>query len=56
MAPADVLWHFGWGYRRAAYRRMAERLGEDARQAYERVFAQEPKLVDGGKPVQELFG
>jgi hypothetical protein len=32
---------FGWGYRRTAYRRMADRLGGRARQAYERVFAQE---------------
>jgi hypothetical protein len=31
----------GWGYRRAAYRRMAERLGGAALAAYERVFAQE---------------
>jgi hypothetical protein len=30
-----------WGYRREAYRRMAERLGEPARQAYDRVFAAE---------------
>ena len=33
---------FGWGYRRAAYRKMAERLGATAVQAYERVFAAEP--------------
>jgi hypothetical protein len=32
----------GWDYRRAAYRRMAERLGERAVAAYKRVFAQEP--------------
>jgi len=32
----------GWGYRRAAYRRMAERLGPRAQEAYARVFAQEP--------------
>jgi hypothetical protein len=31
----------GWGYRRTAYRRMADRLGEPALTAYERVFAQE---------------
>jgi hypothetical protein len=31
----------GWGYRRAAYRRMAERLGGAARATYDRVFAQE---------------
>jgi hypothetical protein len=31
----------GWDYRRAAYRRMAERLGEAATVAYETVFAQE---------------
>ncbi len=30
-----------WDYRRAAYRRMAERLGPAAVAAYERVFAQE---------------
>lgn len=30
-----------WGYRREAYRQMAERLGEAARQAYDRVFAAE---------------
>jgi hypothetical protein len=29
-----------WGYRRAAYRRMAEHLGEAATAAYEAVFAQ----------------
>lgn len=33
---------FGWGYRRSAYRRMAERLGGNALSAYNRVFAQEP--------------
>jgi Domain of unknown function (DUF6817) len=32
---------FGWDYRRAAYRGMAERLGDGAREAYDRVFAQE---------------
>jgi hypothetical protein len=32
---------YGWGYRRAAYRRMAERLGKPALAAYERVFVQE---------------
>jgi hypothetical protein len=31
-----------WGYRRAAYRRMAERLGDAARGTYDRIFAQEP--------------
>jgi (p)ppGpp synthase/HD superfamily hydrolase len=30
-----------WDYRREAYRRMAERLGESALQAYDRVFAAE---------------
>jgi hypothetical protein len=30
-----------WDYRRAAYRRMAQRLGEPAQAAYDRVFAQE---------------
>ena len=32
---------FGWGYRREAYRAMAERLGAGAMQAYDRVFATE---------------
>jgi hypothetical protein len=32
---------FGWDYRRAAYRRMAERLGPEAVATYERVFAAE---------------
>ena len=30
-----------WDYRRAAYRRLAERLGAEARQAYDKVFAAE---------------
>jgi hypothetical protein len=30
-----------WGYRRAAYRRLAQRLGGPAAEAYDRVFAQE---------------
>jgi hypothetical protein len=34
---------YGWGYRRKAYRRMAERLGGQALTAYDRVFANEPK-------------
>jgi hypothetical protein len=34
---------YGWGYRRAAYRRMVERAGGNAVQAYERTFANEPK-------------
>jgi hypothetical protein len=33
---------YGWGYRRAAFRRLAERLDEPARAAYERTFRQEP--------------
>jgi hypothetical protein len=33
---------YGWGYRRASYRKMAERLGPDAVAAYDRVFAGEP--------------
>jgi hypothetical protein len=33
---------YGWGYRRASYRRMAERLGPEAVKEYERVFAAEP--------------
>jgi hypothetical protein len=32
---------FGWGHRRAEYRRMAERLGGAAVETYDRVFAQE---------------
>lgn len=32
---------YGWSYRRAAYRRMAERLGGLALELYHRVFAQE---------------
>ena len=34
---------YGWGYRRAAYRGVAERLGERAVAEYDRVFAQEPR-------------
>lgn len=33
---------YGWGYRRAAYRRMVDRLGGNALKAYERTFAAEP--------------
>jgi hypothetical protein len=33
---------YGWGYRRSAYRRMAERLGGTALASYDRVFATEP--------------
>ena len=32
----------GWGHRRAAYRRMAERLGGEALATYDAVFANEP--------------
>jgi hypothetical protein len=32
----------GWGYRREAFRRMAERLGGTALATYDRTFAQEP--------------
>ena len=32
----------GWDYRRASFRRMAERLGGTALETYDRVFAQEP--------------
>ncbi|HZT78694.1 MAG TPA: hypothetical protein VFA26_00610 [Gemmataceae bacterium] len=38
----------GWDYRRAAYRRMAERLGGAAQEAYARVFAQEAAPAGGG--------
>ena len=31
---------FGWNYRREAYRKMADRLSESARDAYDRVYAQ----------------
>jgi hypothetical protein len=34
---------YGYGYRRAAYRRMAERLGPEAVACYDRVFAGEPE-------------
>lgn len=34
---------YGWGYRRAGYRRLAERLGGNPLKAYDRVFATEPK-------------
>ncbi len=34
---------YGWGYRRAAYRCMADRLGDKPLAAYERTFATEPK-------------
>jgi hypothetical protein len=33
---------YGWGYRRSAYRRMAERLGGVALATYDEVFAAEP--------------
>jgi hypothetical protein len=36
-----------WDYRRAAYRRMAERLGQAAQQAYASVFAQEAAVPAG---------
>jgi len=38
VARADV-----WNYRREAYRKMAERLGGVALEAYDRVFAKEPR-------------
>jgi hypothetical protein len=34
---------YGWGYRRAAYRRMTQRLGGNAQLAYDKTFASEPK-------------
>lgn len=34
--------NFGWGYRREAYKQMAARLDDNARRAYETVFANEP--------------
>lgn len=39
--PRSEKW--GWSYRRDGYRRMAERLGPKAVQAYERTYAQEAK-------------
>jgi hypothetical protein len=36
---------FGWDYRRDAYRQMAQRLGEWAVQAFERVYGAAPKPV-----------
>jgi len=44
---------FGWGYRRAGYRGMAERLDGAALQTYDRVFAGEPAALtsaSGGEP------
>jgi hypothetical protein len=38
---------FGWGFRRQAYRRMAERLGGNALTTYDRVFAQETVAAQG---------
>jgi hypothetical protein len=35
----------GWGYRRAAYRALAERLGGAALETYDRTFAAEPQGV-----------
>jgi hypothetical protein len=35
----------GWDYRRTAYRRMAERLGGQALQTYDRVFATAPTMA-----------
>jgi hypothetical protein len=37
-----------WDYRRAAYRKMAERLGPSAVESYERTFAQEAADVKAG--------
>jgi hypothetical protein len=37
-----------WDYRLAAYRRMAQRLGSQAEQQYEQVFAQEKTKTDVG--------
>jgi hypothetical protein len=38
-----------WNYRRAAYRRMAERLGKPALEAYDRVFAQETAEIPAAR-------
>ena len=40
---------YGWGYRRAAYRRMAERLGGVALEAYSRTFAAEPSQLESAR-------
>lgn len=40
----------GWGLRRAAFRRMAERLGGTAEATYDRVFAQEPASANAPVP------
>jgi hypothetical protein len=37
---------YGWGYRRSAYRKMAERLGVTA--AYDRVFSAEQEIIHEG--------
>jgi len=42
--------NLGWGYRREAYLRMAQRLGNPALAAYERTFAQESVAVDQSGP------
>jgi hypothetical protein len=44
-APRSEL---GWNYRRAAYRRMAERLGSGAVKAYNRVYAEELRRTPVG--------
>jgi hypothetical protein len=40
---------YGWGYRRDAYRRMAERLGGEALATYDAVFANEPEGAAAAK-------
>jgi hypothetical protein len=44
---------YGWGYRREAYRKMAERIGGEA--AYERVFAGERDTASGGRKPPDNF-
>jgi hypothetical protein len=41
---------FGWSYRRAAYRQMAERLGAEALAVYDRVFAAETRSPAAAAP------
>lgn len=38
-----------WGYRRTAYRRMAQRLGGPAEETYRRIFAQEEATAGGSR-------
>ncbi len=44
-----------WGYRRAAYRKMAERLGFSAVESFERVYAQEVAMANEPRTVSSRF-